>query len=64
MPWRPMRGTLEQDMWASISMISDARLRQPRDGQMKCGNQPADISMIHRRSQLPGRRVARPSVYS
>jgi transposase len=30
-------------------MIPDTRARQPRDGQMKCGNQPADISMIHRR---------------
>ncbi len=25
------------------------RARQPRDGQMNCGNQSADISMIHRR---------------
>src|SRR5512139_1912213 len=34
-------------------MNSDARLRQPRDGQMKCGSQSADISMIHRRYRPP-----------
>jgi len=39
-------------------MISDTRARQPRDGQMKCGNQSADISMIHRRHDR--RRVAFP----
>jgi hypothetical protein len=27
-------------------MIPDTRARQPRDGRMNCGNQPADISMI------------------
>jgi hypothetical protein len=27
-------------------MIPDARARQPRDGQMKCGNKPGDISLI------------------
>jgi hypothetical protein len=30
-------------------MIPDARARQPCDGQMNCGNQSADISMIRRR---------------
>ena len=39
-------------------MIPDPRARQPRDGQMNCGNQPADISMIHRRRK--GSRVACP----
>jgi hypothetical protein len=33
-------------------MIPDARSRQPRDGPMQCGNQPADISVIHRRYKL------------
>src|ERR1019366_612471 len=41
-----------------LRVISDARTRQPRDGQMKCGNQPAHISMINRRQSLP--RVALP----
>jgi hypothetical protein len=39
-------------------MIPDSRARQPRDGQMNCANQPADISMIHRRRNTP--RVACP----
>jgi len=39
-------------MWASTAMIPDTRARQPRDGLMQCGNQPADISVIHRRSKL------------
>ena len=30
----------------------ELRARQPRDGQMKCGTQPANISMIHRRLTL------------
>ena len=34
------------------AMTPDPRSRQPRDGPMKCGNQPADIRMIHRR-QVP-----------
>ena len=34
-------------------MIPDTRSSQPRDGQMKCGSQPANISMIHRRNQAP-----------
>jgi hypothetical protein len=58
-----MRGTrcggiLEHVMWASFGVISELRTRQPRDGQMKCGNQPANISMINRRQSLP--RVAFP----
>ena len=39
-------------MWASFGMIPDFRTRQPRDGPMQCGNQPADISVIHRRLKL------------
>jgi hypothetical protein len=31
-------------------MIPDPRARQPREEKMKCGNQPADIRMINRRS--------------
>ncbi len=40
---------LSKPMWASFGMISDSRTRQPRDGTMQCGTQPADISVIHRR---------------
>ena len=47
-----VRGTLERPMWASTAMIPDTRARQPRDGPMQCGNQPADISVIHRRYKL------------
>jgi hypothetical protein len=32
-----------------LRVISELRTRQPSDGQMKCGNQPANISMINRR---------------
>jgi hypothetical protein len=31
-------------MWASHGMIPDFRARQPRDGPMQCGNQPAEES--------------------
>ena len=41
-------------MWASHGMIPDFRTRQPRDGPMQCGSQPADISVIHRRLKLLG----------
>jgi hypothetical protein len=41
-----------------LRVISDLRTRQPRDGQMKCGNQPANISMINCRQSLS--RVAFP----
>ena len=41
-----------------LRVISDLRTRQPRDGQMKCGNQPANISMINRRQSFS--RVAFP----
>jgi len=34
------------------AMISDSRQRQPRDVPMQCGNQPANIRMIHRRHKL------------
>lgn len=47
-------------MWASHGMIPDFRARQPRDGPMQCGNQPADISVIHRRLKAAGRRVVHP----
>ena len=33
-------------------MTPDTRARQPRDGPMQCGTQPADISVIHRRFKL------------
>jgi hypothetical protein len=33
-------------------MIPVPRARQPREEEMKCGSQPADIRMIHRRSHL------------
>ena len=34
-------------------MIPDPRPRQPREEEMKCGTQPADIRMIHRRKGRP-----------
>ena len=34
-------------------MISETRARQPREEEMKCGTQSADIRMIHRRSHCP-----------
>jgi len=55
-----VRGILAGTMWASFGMISDTRTRQPRDGTMQCGNQPADISVIHRRFKAAARRVAHP----
>src|ERR1700716_1721476 len=54
-----MRGTLESFAWASTAMIPVIRPRQPREEEMKCGNQPADTRVIHRRSHCPARRVAR-----
>jgi hypothetical protein len=39
-----------RNMWASNAMIPDARPRQPREEEMKCGTQSADIRVIHRRS--------------
>ena len=53
-----MRGILDRAMWASLAMIPGTRVRQPRDGPMNCGIQPANISMIHRRNTRP--RVALP----
>ena len=41
----PMRGTLGNTKWASIVMIPVTRARQPRDGEMKCGTQSADMSV-------------------
>ena len=55
-----MREILDHAMWASATMIPDHRARQSRDGPMNCGNQPANISMIHRRSSPPARRVPPP----
>jgi hypothetical protein len=34
-------------------MISEIRARQPREEEMKCGNQSADIRVIHLRSHSP-----------
>jgi len=36
-------------------------MRQPRDGPMQCGSQPADISVIHRRFKLPRIALPRPA---
>lgn len=52
-----MRGILESAMWASTTMIPDSKARQPRDRPMQCGNQPADLSVIHRRYKLRASRV-------
>ena len=35
-----------------LVMIPVSRARQPREEEMKCGTQSADIRMIHRRSHL------------
>jgi len=45
-------GNPRDDYVGIHAMIPDTRSRQPRDGPMKCGNQPADISVIHRRYKL------------
>jgi hypothetical protein len=34
-------------------MIPVFRARQPREEEMKCGSQPADIRVINRRSHCP-----------
>jgi hypothetical protein len=39
-----MRGTLEAVMWALRSPALERR--KPRDGEMKCGTQSADMSVI------------------
>jgi hypothetical protein len=57
---RPDEGNPRAGYVGIHAMIPDTRVRQPRDGQMKCGNQSADISMINRRHKLPARRVTRP----
>ncbi len=55
----PMRGTLVSFIGAAcrtacvLGVISASRPRQPREEEMKCGTQPADIRMIHRRSHCP-----------
>lgn len=43
-----MRGILDIFLWAS-STIPGLRERKPCDEKMNGGNQPADMSMIHRR---------------
>jgi len=53
---RPDEGNPRAGYVGIHAMIPDTRVRQPRDGPMKCGNQSADISMIHRRYSC--RRVA------
>ena len=48
-----MRGILN-DFYVGIpEMIPAPRPRQPREEEMKCGSQPADIRMIHRRANHP-----------
>ena len=48
-----MRGILN-DFYVGIPlMIPVLRPRQPREEEMKCGSQPADIRMIHRRECHP-----------
>jgi hypothetical protein len=34
------------------AMIPDTRARQPRDVSLSCGNQSANISVIHRRKRF------------
>lgn len=48
-----MRGILDTFVWASTRMIPVLRPRQPREEEMKCGSQSADIRMIHRRKDHP-----------
>src|SRR4051794_21486818 len=49
----PMRGILDKFYAGIHVMIPAPRARQPREEEMKCGSQPADIRMIHRRSHCP-----------
>jgi len=44
-----MRGILGNFKWAPEPVIPGVRLRQPREEEMKCGTQPADIRVINRR---------------
>lgn len=53
-----MRGILDEFYVGIHVMIPVTRARQPREEEMKCGSQSADIRMIHRRSHLS--RVALP----
>ena len=55
---RPMRGILGKFYAGTFVVIPALRARQPREEEMKCGSQSADIRMIHRRSHLS--RVAFP----
>ena len=45
-----MRGILGEFYTGISAMIPVFRARQPREEEMKCGSQPADVRMIHRRS--------------
>lgn len=47
-----MRGILDEFYAGITMMIPDPRARQPREEEMKCGSQSADVRMIHRRSHL------------
>ncbi len=47
-----MRGILDEFYTGIPGMIPVLRARQPREEEMKCGSQPADIRMIHRRIYL------------
>jgi hypothetical protein len=53
-----MRGILGKFYPGTFLVIPAPRARQPREEEMKCGSQSADIRMIHRRSHLS--RVAFP----
>src|SRR5579863_5195290 len=53
-----MRGILDEFYTGIPAMIPVLRARQPREEEMKCGSQSADVRMIHRRSHLS--RVAFP----
>ena len=48
-----MRGILNSFYVGIPQMIPVPRPRQPREEEMKCGTQPADIRMIHRRECHP-----------
>ena len=47
-----MRGILDKFYQGIPVVIPVPRARQPREEEMKCGSQSADVRMIHRRSHL------------
>jgi hypothetical protein len=55
-----MRAILEPAMRAWATMISDIGARQFRDEPMNCSDQPANISMTHRRRSPSACRVPPP----